>query len=147
LSDWIFISLKEGLMLRKTEILLVGTDERTAKGITNQVRIELRERETLWEVVSNFRQTYRGAIEFIPTRPELDVVFARNDLGFSKKGLTRFCEQLADVLATHSNKPSVALDHEMSFFAPIFDDKGVVVRNDNVANMVYNHWYEKHGRT
>lgn len=136
------VDTRDGTVPRKADILILGVSPNNFNFFEQMTELRLRRLHTGWDCVVNFDESFENVIgEFLPKRPELDLVFIANQVGASPDELRSAATKMSFELARHRAKPCVVLTPDLAWMAHIFDTRQVKICSSIEAAMTAR--YEK----
>ena len=122
------IAKTPGVVPRIADILIIGVRPSQFDRIQRNVEDGLKGMHMGWSCTVNLGKSFDQVIdEFLPKRPELDLVYIANEVRLTAETLRKGVTRLSFELAKHCAKPCVVLAESLAWLANIFHAKGIKV--------------------
>lgn len=135
-----------GAVPMDADVLMIGVNPAHFDTFQRSIKGGFQSRHMGWSYVANLGKSLADvACDFIPKRPDLDVIFITNDIGLTKQKLEAGVRTMIAAMncMSYDIKPYVALTESTAFLQPIFEAFSIVAEVTSIENLAGDRHTEK----
>ncbi len=140
------IRMINGIVPMDADVLMIGVKPDWFDTFQRMVKGGFQSMHMGWSYVANLGESFEDvAKDYIPKRPDLDVIFIANDVGRSRSELESGARMLVEAILsqTYDIKPYIALTDTTDFLKPIFETAGIVAERSDIEALAAERHDEK----
>lgn len=119
-----------GIVPMRADVLMIGVEPNHFDSFQRMIKGGFQSMHMGWSYVANPAKTFEyAAFNFIPKRPDLDVIYLTNQVQRTHDELSAGARLIAASISEqqYDIKPYVVLDSSTEFLQPIFDAAKIVI--------------------